>query len=83
LRELDLAMRSRMSCAGVRHSPAIDQFRIIASTDEMMNGIESHQTDHDEVDGDHEIQKARHDENQDSRDQRNNRSNVGVGEVHQ
>jgi hypothetical protein len=60
------------------------KFRIVASMDEMMNGVETHQTNHDEIDGYHEVQDARHDENKDSRDQGNNRSNVGVGEkVHQ
>jgi hypothetical protein len=43
---------------------------------------EAGQTDHDQVDGDDEIQEPRHNQNQDSRDQGDDRGNVRGGDGH-
>src|SRR5260370_146832 len=48
----------------------------------MMDGVEADEADHDEVDGDHVVQQARHDEDQDARNERDDRRYVGDGEMH-
>ena len=47
-----------------------------------MDGVEADEANHDEVDGDHEIQETRHDEDHDSRDQSHGRTDLGVAELH-
>jgi hypothetical protein len=42
-----------------------------------MNDTQPHDPDENQVDRDDEIQKARHDENEDARDKRDNRLKVG------
>jgi hypothetical protein len=58
-------------------------FMASPSSDEVMDAVEAYQTDHDEIDGDHEVQEAWHNEDQDSREQCDDRTNVGVAEMHQ
>jgi hypothetical protein len=45
-------------------------------SDSSVNNTQSHDPDENQVDGNDEIQKARHDENEDARDKRDNRLKV-------
>jgi hypothetical protein len=49
---------------------------------EMMDGIEPHQTDENKVQGNNVIEQARHDQDQNAGDQRNNRRKLGGGDDH-
>ena len=48
----------------------------------MMDGIEAYEADHDQIDRDHIVQDARHEKNQDSGDQRNERLDMGGSQMH-
>src|SRR6266851_3066191 len=49
----------------------------------MMDGVEAHQSDQDEVDRDDIVQQARNDQDQNARNERNQRRDMGDGEVHE
>src|SRR5580704_7262522 len=48
----------------------------------MIDGIEPHQSDNNEVDRDDKVQKSRHDENEDAGDERDQRRDMGGGDNH-
>src|SRR3974377_1663994 len=52
------------------------------SADEMVNGVETHDADYDQVDRNDVVQQPWHDQNQDARNQCNKGRDVGGGDGH-
>jgi hypothetical protein len=50
--------------------------------DEVMDGIEPGQSDDNEIDRDNDIEKPRHDEDQNAGDERDKRGDMGGGDNH-
>src|SRR3979490_2680836 len=49
---------------------------------EVINTVEPHQTNHDQVDRDDEVEQPRHDEDQDAGNEGNDRRNMGDSQRH-
>src|SRR3954465_11135828 len=53
-----------------------------ASAHEVINTVEAHQTDHDQVDRNDEVEQPRHEEDQDAGNEGNDRRDMGNGQRH-
>src|SRR5258708_5087455 len=53
------------------------------SADEMIDAVQSDESDDDEVDGDDVVQQSRHDQDQNAGDEGNQRRNMGNGDGHE
>jgi hypothetical protein len=57
-------------------------FAMYCSVDEVVNGIEAHNADQDQINRNDIVQQARHDQNQNSGDQGNQWTDMGSGDGH-
>jgi hypothetical protein len=50
--------------------------------EEMMNAVEPNDTDDDQIDGDNDVEKPRHDQNENAGNERDNGRDFGGGDDH-